>query len=140
MLRIWAKASAYGDAAYSAFLEKVDAYIEQQKMGLPAEPEARAMLPDPPCVVEPLRQLDSRAAGLGSVIWATGYTFDFSWIDLPVLSARGEPKHEHGVAAVPGIYFLGLPWLSKMNSSFLSGVGDDAARLADIFSARRAAS
>ena len=57
----------------------------RQKMALPAEPQARAILPDPPCVVDPMRQLDSRAAGLSSVIWATGYTFDFSWIDLPVL-------------------------------------------------------
>jgi putative flavoprotein involved in K+ transport len=126
----------YGDAAYSAFLQKVDAYIEQKRIGLPAEPEARAHLPDPPCVVEPMRQLDSRAVALSSVIWATGYTFDFSWIDLPVLSARGEPMHERGVATVPGIYFLGLPWLSKMNSSFLAGVGDDASRLADHISAR----
>ena len=65
------------------------------------------------------------------MIWATGYTFDFGWIDLPVLNARGEPRHARGVATLPGIYFLGLPWLSKMTSSFLSGVADDAARLAD---------
>jgi len=44
--------------------------------------------------------------------------------------------HDHGVAPVPGVYFLGLPWLSKMNSSFLAGVGDDAARLADHIIAR----
>jgi putative flavoprotein involved in K+ transport len=121
----------HGDAAYNAFLEKVDAYIEQTKMDLPPEPAARATLPDRPSVVEPLRRLDQRSVGLGSVIWATGYTFDFSWIDLPVLSARGEPKHDHGVAPLPGIYFLGLPWQSKMSSSFLSGVGDDAAWLAE---------
>jgi putative flavoprotein involved in K+ transport len=122
---------AYGDATYISFLRKVDAYVEQRKMDLPGEPEARAIPPDPPCVVEPMRELDSRAAGLGSVIWATGYTVDFSWIHLPVLSERGTPLHQHGVAIVPGIYFLGLPWLSKMNSSFLSGVADDAARLAE---------
>jgi putative flavoprotein involved in K+ transport len=126
----------YGDAAFSAFLQKVDAYVEQKKIDLPAEPGARAHLDDPLCVVEPMRQLDSRAVALSSVIWATGYTFDFSWIDLPVLGARGEPVHEHGVATMPGIYFLGLPWLSKMNSSFLAGVGDDASRLADHISAR----
>jgi putative flavoprotein involved in K+ transport len=67
---------------------------------------------------------------LGSLIWATGYTFDFSWIDLPVLNVKGYPRHERGVAPLPGLYFLGLPWLTKMNSSFLSGVGDDAAQLA----------
>ena len=70
-----------------------------------------------------MRELNIRAAGLTSVIWATGYTFDFRWIDLPVLDEKGEPVHDHGVARVPGIYFLGLPWLSRMNSSFLSGVG-----------------
>jgi putative flavoprotein involved in K+ transport len=121
----------YGDAAYSAFLDKVDSYVEQKGMNLPAEPEARAKYPDPACVSEPVRQLDMRRVGLSSVIWATGYKFDFGWIDLPVLSARGEPRHDHGIAPLPGIYFLGLPWLSKMNSSFLSGVADDAARLAD---------
>jgi putative flavoprotein involved in K+ transport len=122
---------AFGDAAYNAFLQKVDVYIAQNRMHLPAEPAARAIIPDPPCVVEPIRQLDSRAVNLSAIIWATGYAYDFHWIELPVLSARGEPIHEQGVAAVPGIYFLGLPWLTKMSSSFLSGVGDDAARLAD---------
>jgi putative flavoprotein involved in K+ transport len=122
---------AYGDAAYGAFLDKVDGHVEHQGMNLPAEPAARTKRPDPPCVSEPLRQFDLRRIGLGSVIWATGYTFDFSWIDLPVLNVRGEPSHDRGITRLHGIYFLGLPWLSKMNSSFLSGVADDAARLAD---------
>jgi putative flavoprotein involved in K+ transport len=130
---------AYGDAAYHAFLDMVDAHVEQRKMNLPAEPAARAKLPDPPCVSTPIQHLDSRYAGLGSVIWATGYTFDFGWIDVPVLDANGVPRHEHGVALVPGIYFLGLPWLSKMNSSFLSGVGEDAARIAEHIHQRKAA-
>jgi putative flavoprotein involved in K+ transport len=126
----------YGDAAFDAFLDKVDAYVEQRKLGLPAEPEARAKLPDPTCIAEPLCHLDQRSVGLSSIIWATGYAFDFSWIDLPILSAGGEPKHDRGFAPMPGIYFLGLPWLSKMSSSFLSGVGDDAERLAGHISAR----
>jgi len=130
---------AYGDAAYHAFLDMVDARVEQRKMNLPAEPAARSRLPDPPCVTAPIRQLDTRDSGLGSVIWATGYAFDFGWIDLPVLDANGVPRHEHGVAPVPGIYFLGLPWLSRMNSSFLSGVGEDAARIAEHIHQRSAA-
>ncbi len=121
----------YGDAAYADFLDKVDRFVEQNGGSLSAEPEARARHRDPPCVAEPLCQLDKDVVGLSSVIWATGYKFDFSWIDLPVLDADGRPKHNHGIAPVPRIYFLGLPWLSRMNSSFLSGVGDDAARLAD---------
>jgi putative flavoprotein involved in K+ transport len=119
----------YGDAAYNAFVQRMDGFIEQRKLQLPAE--IRAQVTDLTSIADSMRELNIRAAGLTSVIWATGYTFDFRWIDLPVLDEKGEPVHDHGVARVPGIYFLGLPWLSRMNSSFLSGVGADAARLAD---------
>ena len=122
---------AYGEAAYNAFLERADAFVEQKRMALPVEPQASMTSPELQYVVDPVRRLDSRAEGISSVIWATGYTFDFSWIYLPVLGTQGEPRHRYGVAEVPGLYFLGLPWLSKMNSSFLSGVADDATRLAD---------
>jgi len=122
---------AHGDAAYTGFLDMVDAHIERNGLDIPHDRTARAKLPDPPYLVEPLLRLNLRAAGIGAVIWATGYGFDFSWIDVPVLDARGEPLHRRGVTDVPGLYFLGLQWLSKMNSSFLSGVGDDAAHLAD---------
>jgi putative flavoprotein involved in K+ transport len=94
-------------------------------------------LPDPACLTEPLRQLDLRTDNVNAVIWATGYGLDFRWIDIPVLDARGEPVHRHGISAVPGLYFLGLQWLSKLKSSFMSGVGDDAADLADHIAARR---
>jgi putative flavoprotein involved in K+ transport len=83
-----------------------------------------------------LQRLDIPNTGLRSAIWSTGYAFDFSWIDLPVLDANGAPKHQHGVSPVPGVYFLGLPWLSQLNSSFLSGVGDDAVRIAEHISQR----
>jgi putative flavoprotein involved in K+ transport len=131
-----AESLAFGDAAYAGFLDKVDDYIRHHGMNLPEEPQARAGHPDPPYLAYPMRQLDKNSIGLGALIWATGYGFDFSWIDLPVLDAGGAPIHDEGVAALPGIYFLGLPWLSKMNSSFLSGVADDAARLADIIQSR----
>ena len=94
-------------------------------------------LADPLCVTEPLQRLDLGAEGIGAVIWATGYGVDFGWVDIPVKDAHGDPLHLNGITDVPGLYFLGLPWLSKMNSSFLSGVGDDAAVLADHIAARR---
>jgi putative flavoprotein involved in K+ transport len=121
----------YGDAAYSGFLERVDRFVEKRGMNVLADPEARAKRGDPLEVTDPVRQIDIRRAGLSSIIWATGYRFDYNWIELPVLDADGQPKHRNGIAPVPGLYFLGLPWLSKMSSSFLSGVADDAARLAD---------
>jgi len=130
------KSLAEGETTYSIFLDMVDAHIRQHGLKMPEEPAARAVLPDPPCVTEPLRRLDISGDGIGAVIWATGYGLDFGWIDLPVLDGRGEPLHRHGITEVPGLYFLGLQWLSKMKSSFLSGVGDDAAVLAHHIAAR----
>jgi putative flavoprotein involved in K+ transport len=127
---------ANGDATYFTFLDMVDAHVERHGLKLPEDPAARAVLPDPLCLTEPLRRLDLRAADIGAVIWATGYAVDFGWIDIPVLDALGEPVHRGGITGVPGMYFLGLQWLSKMKSSFLSGVGDDAADLADHIAAR----
>jgi putative flavoprotein involved in K+ transport len=127
---------ADGDAIYTSFLDRADAHVEQHALNMPQDRAARAVLSDPRCVVEPIRRLDIRAHGIGAVIWATGYGVDFGWIDIPVLDARGEPVHRRGVTEVPGLYFLGLQWLSKMSSSFLSGVGDDAADLAGHIAAR----
>jgi putative flavoprotein involved in K+ transport len=128
---------AHGDAAYAGFLDLVDAHVERNRLNVPHEPSARANFPDPGDLIEPLQALNLRAAGIGSVIWATGYGFDLSWIDVPVLDARGQPLHRHGITNVPGMYFIGLQWLSKMISSFLSGVGDDARQLADHIAGRR---
>ena len=131
-----AESLAGGDTAYHGFLDEVDAYIARHGLDCPAEPGARATWADPACLTHPIRRLELRAAGISAVIWATGYAFDYGWIDAPVLDARGEPVHRDGVSDVPGLYFLGLPWLSRRNSSFLSGVGDDAARLAGCIAAR----
>jgi putative flavoprotein involved in K+ transport len=125
-----------GDLVFTTFLDIVDGYIKLRGLDVPDEPKARATLPDPPCVTAPLQRLDLGTEGIGAVIWATGYGLDFGWIDLPVKDANGDPIHRDGITDVPGLYFLGLPWLSRMNSSFLSGVGDDAEVLADHIAAR----
>jgi putative flavoprotein involved in K+ transport len=129
---------ASGDRAYLGFLDLVDGYVAQHKLDVPQEPSARILRPDPPDLDAPLRRLDLRAAGISSVIWSTGYGCDFSWIDLPVLNGEGEPIHRDGITELPGLYFIGLQWLSRMNSSFLSGIGQDAARLARHIADRRA--
>ena len=122
---------ANGDTVYATFLDMADAHIERHALDMPQDPAARARLLEPRSIAEPLRRLDIRADGIGAVIWATGYGVDFGWIDIPVLDARGNPVHRHGITGVPGLYLLGLQWLSKMSSSFLSGVGDDAADIAE---------
>jgi putative flavoprotein involved in K+ transport len=126
-----------GDQVYATFLDMVDGYIGQRALDFPGDPAARARRADPPCMTEPIRRLDLRAENINAVIWATGYGVDFGWIDIPAFDAGGEPRHHRGVSQVPGLYFLGLQWLSRMKSSFLSGVGDDAADLADHIASRR---
>jgi len=120
-----------GDLVFTTFLNFADGFAKLRGLDLPEELEVRTKLPDPVCVTEPLQRLDLDASGIGAVIWATGYGVDFGWIDIPVKDANGDPQHRNGITDVPGLYFLGLPWLSKMSSSFLSGVGDDAVVLAD---------
>jgi putative flavoprotein involved in K+ transport len=122
---------AHGDAAYMDFLDRVDAHVNANNMDLPADPAARAISSEPGWLAKPVAQLDLHSAGVKSLIWATGYALDFDWIKFPVFDSVGELKHRGGVTEVPGLYFLGLQWLSRMSSSFLSGVGYDAARLAD---------
>jgi putative flavoprotein involved in K+ transport len=131
-----AESVAKGDAYYATFLDVVDAHVRQRGLDLPEEPHAHATLPDPDCLTNPVQRLDLRAEDINAVIWATGYGLDFGWVDISVFDARGEPMHRHGITEVPGLYFLGLQWLSKLKSSFLSGVGDDAAVLADHIAAR----
>jgi putative flavoprotein involved in K+ transport len=122
---------ARGDAAYTAFLDAADTYARCAGLDLPEEPGARVAEPDPSCVIEPVRYLNFRDADVATVIWATGYALDFGWVDIPVFDQSGTPIHRRGVTDVPGLYFLGLQWLSRMESALINGVGYDAAYLAD---------
>lgn len=71
-----------------------------------------------------------RTGEFASIIWATGFRSSYEWIKLPVLDEQGAPVHRRGVTSVPGLYFIGLSWLSRRGSALLGGVGDDAASLA----------
>jgi putative flavoprotein involved in K+ transport len=130
------KSLAEADLYYATFLDMADAHARNRGLTLPEDPAARARLPDPSCVTEPVRRLDLRAESINAVIWATGYGVDFGWIDCPVFDRHGAPLQHGGVTALGGLYFLGLQWMSRMASSFMSGVGDDAAVLADHIAAR----
>jgi putative flavoprotein involved in K+ transport len=66
-----------------------------------------------------------------TVVWATGYAPDFSWIHLPVLEPSGAPRHTRGVTAVEGLYFLGLRFQYRQSSALIGGVGADAEFIAD---------
>jgi len=120
-----------GDDNYLSLLREADEYIEAHGLDLPPEPEAHELGPDPECVVNPLRELNLAAAGVTSIIWATGFSQDYSWLHVDSFDEKGRPIHQRGVAKAEGIYFLGLPWQSRRGSSFIWGVWHDARYIAD---------
>jgi putative flavoprotein involved in K+ transport len=122
---------ARGDANYLSLLDEADAYVTNNGLDLPEEPEAREIGPDPACLTNPIRELNLTKAGVTSIIWATGYSVDYSWLELDTFDAKGKPKHKRGVSVEPGLYFLGLPWQTRRGSSFIWGVWHDAKFVAD---------
>ena len=121
---------AKSDKFKADLLKRIDDYIE--KSGLDAPPAALPELRDG-YEAEVMSELDVQSAGITSVIWATGYRFDFGLVKLPVVDGDGFPIQKRGVTDFPGLYFVGMPWLYKAKSSLLFGVGDDAAHVvADI--------
>jgi putative flavoprotein involved in K+ transport len=125
-----ARNSAQGDAHYLSVLEAADAYVAKNGLGLPEEPDARRIDADPACVTNPILNLNLAEAGVTAIVWATGFAVDFTWLKADTFDARGIPLHERGVSKVPGLYFLGLPWLSRRASPFIWGVWHDAEYLA----------
>jgi putative flavoprotein involved in K+ transport len=80
---------------------------------------------------------DGRVMDVAAVLWCTGFRPDFTWIDLPVFDQDGAPAHHRGVVgSQPGLYFLGLWFLSAFTSSLLGGVGSDAEHIAEQIVAR----
>ncbi|MEO8230322.1 MAG: NAD(P)-binding domain-containing protein [Chloroflexota bacterium] len=118
---------AFADAFFGERLQPViDTFIAQA--GIDAPPDDREPFDfEPPEVLD----LDLEAEGVSTVIWTSGYRLDFGWIDLPIFDEQGAPCHSRGISEVPGLSFLGLPWLHDQASATLYGVSRDAAYLAD---------
>ncbi|MEB2625300.1 NAD(P)/FAD-dependent oxidoreductase [Pseudomonas sp. YuFO8] len=128
---------ARGDENYLALLDAADAYIERNGLDLPEEPEARHTFPEPDCVSNPILELDLAKAGVTSIIWATGFAVDYSWLQVDAFDDNGKPRHQRGVSSEAGVYFLGLPWQSRRGSSFIWGVWHDAKYVADHIAIQR---
>ncbi len=128
---------ARGDANYLSVLDEADAYITRHGLDLPEEPDARKVWPMPDCMTNPIEQLDLAAEGITAIVWATGYAVDYGWLQVDVFGANGRPKHHSGVSDEPGLYFLGLPWLSRRGSAFIWGVWHDAKYVADQIAIQR---
>jgi putative flavoprotein involved in K+ transport len=119
------------EARLARLLERIDRHIAAADLGADASDRPAPFIPGAGPAA-----LDLRAEGIGTVILATGYRRDYRWLDLPVLDADGELRHDGGITAVPGLYALGLRFLRRRSSSFLDGVGRDAEALAPIVAAR----
>ncbi|GBQ25795.1 flavin-containing monooxygenase [Acetobacter estunensis NRIC 0472] len=128
---------AKGDANYLSLLGEADAYVTRNGLDLPEEPSARDFLPDPECAKHPLLELDLKKAGISTIIWATGFGVDYSWLKVEALDENGRPRHQRGVSSEPGVYFLGLPWQTRRGSSFIWGVWHDAKYVADHIAKQR---
>ncbi len=120
---------AYGDTYAADFRRLIDGFIEREGLRAPAATEAElrdlaeqrgSELPVSP------ESLDLAEAGITSVIWATGFDFDFGWIDGLERDAQGYPITHDGAASIPGLYFCGLNWMRKRKSGILYGVAEDA--------------
>lgn len=119
---------ALADQKLDRLLDEIDDWIRAHD--LDGEVDSAVRL-DPTRVAPgaPLT-LDLQRGEIASVIWATGFRPDLSWVDLPVFDAKGRLRHDGGVVDAPGVYFLGGTFLRRRKSSFIHGAADDTAELA----------
>lgn len=120
-----------GEQNYLKLLADADAFIAESGLDLPEDPDAKLLLDDPACVTNPLLELNLQEHHIHSIIWASGFGYDYDWLNVDVLDDVGRPKHRQGITDQPGIYFLGLPYLSGRGSSFIWGVWHDAKHIAE---------
>ena len=115
-----ANVTRLADLKLNRLLDTIDRWIDEQPgdAGLVARPATTA-LPEKP-------RLNVAVDEIETVIWATGYRPDYSWLELPILDRRGRPEHRGGVTALPGVYLMGLPYMRRRQSSFIAGAGEDA--------------
>lgn len=118
----------FADGFSAMVKNKIDGFITANHIHTPAPATDSADIPDADadCVtqIDSLRFMEDE---IGTVIWATGFKPDFSFLNLSVFDPAGDPVHRQGVSSVPGLYFLGLPWLRTMKSALINGTKDDAA-------------
>lgn len=118
------------DLKQSRLLDTIDEWVADNGLDGDFEPPQRfaptRIEDDPPLA------LDLAQAGIRTVIWATGYEADHSWIDLPVFDCKGRLRHDGGVVTrSPGLYRIGLNVLRRRKSSFIHGIEDNARDLVD---------
>jgi len=120
------------DSVYNGICALIDKHIADSKIAAPAGAHYAPVWQPETTVPE----LDLQAAGITSIVWATGFNSDWSWVDLPIFNGAGYPAHQRGITTMDGVYVLGLPWLYSWGSGRFVGIGRDAAFIAEHIAAR----
>jgi putative flavoprotein involved in K+ transport len=129
---------ALSDLKMDRLLDTIDAWAKEHRLDDEVEPPHRF----PPTRVEasPPLSLDLTSGEIKTIIWATGFRPDYSWLHVPVLDAKGRIRHDGGVVSSPGLYVMGLQFLRRRKSALIDGACDDArdlsAHLADYLDGR----
>jgi putative flavoprotein involved in K+ transport len=124
---------AKADKFEAELVNHIDEYVEKNRLRMPTE-ELPVMSDG--FEAEEILELNLDTVGITSVIWATGYKFDFNLVKLPTFDEDGYPVQMRGVTEYPGLYFIGLPFLYTTKSGLLRGVGEDAAYVAEHIGSR----
>jgi putative flavoprotein involved in K+ transport len=117
---------ALADLKLGRLLDTLDAWAADSGVDAPEPPERLAPTAVPP---SPPLELDLRTGEIRTIIWATGYRPDLSWLELPVVNPRGRLIHDGGVTRFPGLYLMGMPFLRRRKSTLIDGARADAADL-----------
>jgi len=120
---------ALSDLKMNRLLDRIDQWATEHGLDAEVEPPHRfepTRVPD-----DPLLGIDLRRGEIRTVVWATGYRPDYSWLEAPVLDRKGRIRHEGGIVDSPGMYVMGLPFLRRRKSSLIDGAADDARDLSE---------
>jgi len=128
---------AFADGFSAELKQNIDVFVQGHGIDAPpAEVDPIDVAAGPGVAAAGLVSLDLAAEAVSTVVWCTGFDGDFSWLQVPATDADGRPVHVRGVSPVPGIYFLGFPWLHTRKSGIIHGVDEDARWVAEAIMAR----
>jgi len=123
----FANLAALSDLKMNRLLGVIDDWAARNEVPGGVEPPQRFERTRVPA--QPPLTLDLKSGAIRSVIWATGFRPDYSWLDVPVLDRKGRIRHEGGVVDSPGLYLMGMQFLRRRKSALIDGAGDDAREL-----------
>ena len=120
---------ALSDLKMDRLLDTIDEWATDN--GLDGEVEAPHRLPPTEVEESPPLGMDLTSGEIRTIVWATGFRPDYSWLDVPVLDRKGQLRHDGGVVESPGMYLMGIQFLRRRKSALIDGAGDDARDLSD---------